>query len=343
LTVVGSQALSNSATRSRIKGFLLRKIRWEFWPAWAAYLPLLPYFLYLAIKHRSLTLFTLANPGIESGGFVGESKSAILRHLSMVPGAVAPFALVDSNTATPDSFPVVLKPDQGERGKGVAIIRSREQWTAYWSKTAPSARVIAQQYVPGEEFGIYYVRYPGESRGRIPSITAKTFPRVTGDGVHTVHELVLQDHRAVCMAGAYAQALGSKAEQIPNEGQQVQLVEIGSHCRGSIFLDASHLTTDALTEAVDRVAKAHPGFHIGRFDVRSASANDLREGRFQVIELNGVSAEPAHIYDPQVSLVDAYRALMWQWRTAFEIGSMHRNAGIQPMNVSALLRRIAGE
>src|SRR5262249_37879494 len=62
--------LRNFRLRRRLVGFLRRKTQWEFWPVWAAYLPLVPYLLYLAVKHRSLTLFTAANPGIWSGGFV---------------------------------------------------------------------------------------------------------------------------------------------------------------------------------------------------------------------------------------------------------------------------------
>ena len=72
--------------RRRAVGWLRRKTRWEFWPPWLAYLPVVPYILYLGVKHRSLTLFTAANPGIPSGGFAGESKSAILANLDVRAG-----------------------------------------------------------------------------------------------------------------------------------------------------------------------------------------------------------------------------------------------------------------
>src|SRR5690348_10363567 len=117
-------------TRRRIVGFLKRKVRWEFWPVWAAYLPVVPYIIYLACKHRSFTLFTAANPGIPSGGLVGESKSAILERLSRVEGYVPAYTVVrDAAKARAFmrenalSYPVVLKPDVGERGTGVAIVR----------------------------------------------------------------------------------------------------------------------------------------------------------------------------------------------------------------------------
>ena len=71
--------------RRRLLGWFRRRTRWEFWPPWLAYIPVIPYILYLGIKHRSLTLFTAANPGIPRAGFVGESKSAILAQLARVP------------------------------------------------------------------------------------------------------------------------------------------------------------------------------------------------------------------------------------------------------------------
>ena len=55
-----------------------RLTRWEFWPAWLFYLPVVGYVLYLAFRHRSLTLFTAVNPAIPAGGFIGESKFEIL-------------------------------------------------------------------------------------------------------------------------------------------------------------------------------------------------------------------------------------------------------------------------
>jgi hypothetical protein len=71
--------------------------------------------------------------------------------------------------------------------------------------------------------------------------------------------------------------------------------------------------------------------------VRAASIEALQRGEFQVIELNGVSAEPTHIYDPAVTLCQAYAAMRAQWRMAFEIGAMNRAQGVQPMGLSDLI------
>ena len=58
------------------------------------YLPVAVYVACLALRYRSLTLFTAGNPGIEAGGFVGESKFDILKNLNDFGGRVARSVLI---------------------------------------------------------------------------------------------------------------------------------------------------------------------------------------------------------------------------------------------------------
>ena len=55
-----------------------RWAHWEFWPARLFYLPVAAYYCWLALRYRSFTLPSAANPGMPTGGFVGESKYAII-------------------------------------------------------------------------------------------------------------------------------------------------------------------------------------------------------------------------------------------------------------------------
>ncbi len=340
-------------TRRRLAGFLKRKVCWEFWPPWAAYLPLIPYLALLALKHRSPTLFTAANPGMPSGGFIGESKSDILEHLDRTPGIVATYTRIPCSLEPTArirkaiafleqhgfSFPVVLKPDVGERGSGVAIIRSHGEMESYLE--AAIGDTILQEYIEGYEFGVFYYRYPLEPTGHVLSITKKRFPEVIGNGRNTLEELVLKDDRAVCLASTYLGRIGRSAHEVPAPGEAVRLAELGSHCRGAVFLDGSRLITPALEAAIDRISKSHPGFFFGRFDIRAPSIDAFKEGQpFKVIELNGVTAEATHIYDPAVSLLDAYRTMLTQWRIAFEIGAINRGLGAAPMTVDEFVRLI---
>ena len=236
-------------------------------------------------------------------------------------------------------FPVVLKPDAGQRGSGVSIIRSFEQMQEYLTRA--SFPVIVQEYIPGEEYGVFYYRYPGDRRGRIFSVTEKQMPVLLGDGKHTLEELILADDRAVCMTDFYLRKNSERIHEIPGMGEKVKLVEIGTHCRGAIFLDGGDAITPELEEVVDQIAQSFDGFYFGRFDIRVPSRQDFRAGRnLKIIELNGVTSEATHIYDPKMSLVDAYRVLFQQWRIAFEIGHLNRERGFRVTPVRELLRAV---
>ena len=345
--------LLDYSQRRKLVGWWMRAWRWEFWPPGLAYLPLLPYLGWLALRHRSVTVFTSANPGIASGGFAGELKSEILSRLAHTGSPVAEFSVISADLPPARrlqaaqqflrdqalSYPVVLKPDVGERGAGVAIVRNESGLERYLERAAGDT--IIQRYVPGAEFGVFYYRYPGEQAGRIFSITEKRFPFVTGDGETTLRDLILRDPRAVCLADVYEKSAKRPVDSVPAYGEVVPIVELGSHCRGAVFLDGGHLKTAAMEEAIDRISRSYAGFFFGRFDIRTASIDLFQQGRnFHIVELNGVSAEATHIYDPAVSLIAAYRVLYRQWRIAFEIGAENRSRGIEPMTVAELIRLI---
>jgi pimeloyl-ACP methyl ester carboxylesterase/membrane protein DedA with SNARE-associated domain len=330
-----------------------RKTRWEFWPPYVFYVPVVLYVLYLGLRHRSLTVFTAANPGIPAGGFIGESKTEILNGLGgndrsvarsrLLSGAVNATARMaqaeEFMSANQLSYPIVLKPDAGQRGSGVAIVRTRSALEEYLLQS--DLDTIIQEYVPGLEFGVFYYRRPSEPNGQIFSITEKRFPVVIGNGTSTLERLILSDDRAVCMARYYIDRQGPAAEDTPATGERIQLVEIGTHCKGAVFLDGGWIKTDKLARAIDAVSRTFAGFCFGRFDIRTPSIEDLAEGRnFKVIELNGVTSEATHIYDPKNPLREAYRVLFNQWRLAFEIGAANRALGARPTPVRALVRAV---
>jgi hypothetical protein len=164
---------------------------------------------------------------------------------------------------------------------------------------------------------------------------------VTGDGVSTLEKLILADDRAVCMARFLLDKHKRRASEIPAKGQRVQLVEIGTHCKGALFLDGGWIKTSELTKKIDEISRSFDGFYFGRFDIRTPSVDDFRAGRnFKIVELNGVTSEATHIYDPGNSLLDAYRVLLEQWSLAFEIGAKNRERGVKPSSLRELLKGV---
>jgi hypothetical protein len=74
----------------RLRNFLTRLRHWEYWPMHVVYLPIYAYWLLLAARARSLFYFSAANPGIPSGGMLGESKFDIL---AKIPAAYKPVTI----------------------------------------------------------------------------------------------------------------------------------------------------------------------------------------------------------------------------------------------------------
>jgi len=329
-----------------------RLTRWEFWPAWLFYIPVGVYYAWLAIRYRSLSVPTSANPGMATGGFVGESKLEILDELRLTsPEFTAEASRVYGRTSTDRllclhrirrehglRLPFILKPDVGQRGKGVRLIRSMRAALEYLQ--AIDAPVIVQRYIPGPyEASVFYYRFPQESRGHIFAITEKIFPTMTGDGIHRIEELIRADDRAALMARTYLRRFASRRREILASGEKLKLVETGNHAQGCIFRDGMHLHTDALERTIDEISQRLAGFFIGRYDIRYENDEDFKRGRnFQIVELNGATSEATSIYDARNSLLSAYRTLFRQWRLVFGIGASNRANGHAPSSLVALWR-----
>jgi len=326
--------------------FLIKLFNYEYWTWWAFYLPMLPYWAYLASKTRSLAYFTAANPCMEGGGFFGESKSDILRK---IPAEFLPKTRFFSGNETVETvestlrgaalpYPVVVKPDVGERGTKVEKVTGAAELAAQMRSIA--GPFIVQEFVDEPlEFGILYSRLPGEARGRVTSVTRKGFLTVTGDGRSTVEDLMRQSTRARFQLRAMRQRLGGGIRDVLPEGETRLLEPIGNHCRGTMFLDDNHLISPALNAVFDRIAAPIEGFHFGRFDLKVRSVDDLLAGcTIRILELNGASSEPGHIYDPRHSLREAYRDLARHWDVLAEICQRQKVRGVRPVPFPALVR-----
>jgi hypothetical protein len=327
----------------------------EFWPAWLFYAPVALQWLGLSLRYGSPLLLTAANPRIAAGGLCGESKTSIL---DQVEGEarewLAPYtSLVTDTDPSRDlpaaeaalaraglSYPLVGKPDIGCNGTGVRLIEERAGLARFLADYPRGVGVILQQFVPYEgEAGLFYVRLPGESAGRVTSLTLKSAPVVVGDGRSTLEELIRNDPRAGLVPHLYLPRLAGRLAEVPATGVPVRLVFVGNHCKGSTFRNGASEITATLTSVVDSIAKAIPEFHFGRIDVRYASLAELRRGKsFRIIEINGAGSEATHIWDPTTRLADAYAAQFAHYHAAFAIGRANRARGYRPPGIRELFR-----
>ena len=311
--------------------FFTKVIHFEYWPFGIFYIPMYFYGFFLALKSRSFTYFTAANPQMYTGGTIGQSKKEVLKHIHK---RYLPATLYIEKRVSGDevlammkenhiSFPIVLKPDIGERGMKVEKINNPFELSEYIKNN--SFDLILQKFIDYPlELGILYYRFPQEQKGHISSIVKKEFLTMVGDGKTTLEEWVNRYRRAQFQKERLKQNF-SKIWKLPLKvNEKLFLEPIGNHCRGTKFLNANQLINDDLVVIFDAIAKNIPQYYYGRFDIKVPSITDLYAGKnIQIMELNGVNSEPAHIYDPKISLFTAYKTVFKHMKIIYIISKQN--------------------
>ncbi len=311
-----------------------RRSLFERLPKWALCIPLVLHWFLLAIRHRSLTLPSAANPDILTGGLAGEGKLSCLRLIRPEHAAwVAPTAAVrpheDIEAARRRAgieFPLVAKPDVGWCGYGVRRVDDAEALVAYQSAMPADAVILLQPLAPGpHEAGLLYRRWPGQQRSASLGVTLRHGPAVHGDGRHTLRQLLRADPRWPRHAAVI------DADRVPALEEIVPLTTVHSLRVGARYEDAPDLSTPALLARVHMIARGMGNFHAGRFDVRFASAAELQAGRFTIIEVNGAGAEAIGAWDPTLGLWPAFARVFASHRELFAVGGAMRALGHRPV------------
>lgn len=322
----------------------------EFWPMWLVYAPVVLQWLWLGLRYRSLSLPLIASPAVPLSGMVGVEKSRVLSLASAASERwFAPWVLIDAGPeqlaealnrmqGAGIGFPVVGKPDIGCRGAGVKCLADERELEKYLEDCPKGAPLMLQALSPWEpEAGVFYRRFPGESRGEIFSLALKYSPYIVGDGERTLGQLVADDPRAGDLTDLYKSRHQQRWNDVLPEGEALRLVFSVSHCRGAIFRDGRQYITQALCERLDKIFEDLPDYFYGRLDIKFADIERLMQGKdFQIIEINGASSEALHIWDRQARLGDALHALFDQYRSLFEIGHRNRTRGHRPPGLISL-------
>ncbi len=320
---------------NKLKFWIVKNTRFEFWPYWFAYIPVYFYFIYLSIKAKSLTFFTAANPGIYLGGFVGESKKSILKKINpaYLPNTIYckneynVSKIIELLQAEQMQFPLIAKPDVGERGSNVEKITNEQELEEYVHSIGED--YIIQSFIDYEiELGVMYFHYPNGKKSGINSIVLKEYLSIVGNGVDTIETLIKNHLRAQGRLAYLLNKFSNQLQVVLPLNEKLLLEPIGNHIRGTKFLNGNHLINEQLVKVFDEIAKPIAGFYIGRFDLKVKSINDLYEGKnIKIMELNGVTSEPAHIYDPGTFILNAYKALFQHYKLIYIIAKQNVGLG----------------
>jgi cyanophycin synthetase len=203
--------------------------------------------------------------------------------------------------------PVVVKPLDGNQGKGVTVnVVTREQLDkAYASATAISDDVLVEKFIPGSDFRLLVVG------NQVVAASRRDPPQVIGDGVHSVRKLVeevntdprrgighatsLTKIRIDEIALAQLNTQGLTPDSIPNKGARIVLRSNANLSTGG---SATDVTDDVHPDmAASAVAAAQMiGLDVCGVDVVCDSMlHSLQEQGGGIVEVNAAPGLRMHL------------------------------------------------
>ncbi len=203
-------------------------------------------------------------------------------------------------------LPVVLKPQDGNQGKGVTVnVMTRDHLEVAYKAAADIGEVMVEKYLPGHDFRLLVV---GD---RLVAAARRDPPQVTGDGVHTVRELVdivnadprrgvghatsLTKIRFDDIAIARLALQDLKPDSVPAKGQRVILRNNANLSTGGTATD---VTDDVHPDVAARAVAAAQmvGLHICGVDVVCESVlRPLEEQHGGIVEVNAAPGLRMHL------------------------------------------------
>lgn len=318
-------------------------MKWQDLPPYLLYPPLIPYITWLCVKHRmSFSSITKANPLFPYGGLPFAPKHKMFCHFDNI----LPWTLIEQKEsheskiekvrdfAKKHKYPLILKPNTGHRGIDVHLAKDEKEL----GKLLKGQKwdYILQEYCDWpEEFGVFYMRLPNEKKGKIISMTRKVIPIITGDGVYTFQELV--EESVIENKQAILERHSDKLEWVIPKGERFRTLVQAAHSRGCMFYKADEYKTSKLLESVDKICNMD-GFHFGRLDVKAKSGDDLKKGKFKIIEINGCTSEFIHVYDNSLSYLEGMRDFRREWRLLFKTAAANRHHSKEDMSLRQFIK-----
>ena len=322
-----------------------RLIHYEFWPYWLFYFPAYFYYFYLALKSRRLVYFSVLNPCMNFGGAFLSSKHSYLNEVAQKwkPKSIRVSNTIDleflKNKIVRESlkFPLILKPDMGERGRNVEKIENYNELEFYFKEI--NQLVLIQEYIDYPiELGILFF-WDTDRKPQITSIGKKEFCVVKGNGSDTLETLISNNHRIAHRKKILKKRFKKQWQQIIPLNKKILVEPIGNHNKGTIFYDARNHYSEEMLEWVSDCVKNIKGFDYGRIDLKMEHWNSFKNKKgIKILEINGVNSEPIHIYDPRYSIWKAYKAIFHHMHIIYRLSKHKLNQSHQTCSLFEFIR-----
>jgi hypothetical protein len=318
-----------------LKQFLYNITNWEKWPFKVIYFPLTFLWLYYIIKSRAVWFFTPSNPTITFGGFEGEGKREMYDQLPLntFPKTIyiqpsIPFEkALEEISKNGFTYPYIVKPENGMMGLLFRIIENENELKKYHF-ISPVEYIVQGFSDYPVEVSIFYYRHPTQSKGVVSGFIQKEYMQVKGDGVTSLKTLIEQHPKANLKMDEMESKHGANFDKILLNNEVYFLSYAGNHNRGAKFMNLYNQIDEKLVALCDTLSTNKNMFYYGRFDIKCASIEDLKNQKnFSILEYNGAGAEPNHIYDCGFTLLQAYKEIAKHWKAMYDISKYNNSIG----------------
>ncbi len=316
---------------------LINKIKdWEHWPFKILYAPITPVWVWYMIRSGAVWFFTPSNPKLTFGGMEGEPKKEmhdlLPEHLCPIYFNIKPsedfLTILKKLNEHKINFPLIVKPEVGGQGILFRKIDSIEQLKTYHDNV-PVEYFIQELIEYPIEVSLFYYRYPDEQKGVITGFLQKVPLQVTGDGKHTVEELILMNPKSEKRMDELQPKHQYNFKKILDEGEKYMLSYAANHNRGASFIDLKNEIDESIVTMLDEISHSVNDFFYGRYDIMCNSIEELKQGKkFVILEYNGCGAEPNHFYDTGYTLINAWKEILLHWKILYRISRDNYKAGI---------------
>lgn len=308
------------------KRFVEKTTNWELWPFNVIYAPIGPLWLWYAAKAKAFWWFTPANPTLTFAGFEGEGKKEMY---DLLPEDSYPTTIyVEPSVSFEEvkrlvaekglQYPICVKPQVGLKGLLFRKVDSEEKLRIYHEKV-PVDYLIQSLVEAPLEVSVFYYRYPDKQKGVISGFIQKEMMHVFGDGKQTVWELILQHpkakHRLEEMRIKHEKTLHT----VLPAGEKYILTHAANLNRGARFTNLHKQIDEQLLSVFDPLSH-RCSWYYGRYDLKCNSIEELKQGKFIILEFNGAGAEPNHVYNAGFSWKKALKEFAHHWKVLYEIG-----------------------
>ncbi len=306
---------------------------WRYWPKQVLYFPLTVYIILVeSIRTGRLFYFAAANPGISLGGFAGDSKHKIL---SKVPDRLKPVTVFVSKDQSFQSaeksisnlkYPLIAKPDVGEGGFKVKKLENVYALIDYHWRNKMD--YLIQSYCDYKH-ELTLLCYRSNNEFIVSSIVERIPFSVTGDGICSVEELMLQSDKGFFNQKNLKRLYGSLLSKIPNKGFKVEAGSIGNWDYGANYIERPELNTPEVQKQFTKIMNDVELFNYARIDFKCKSYLDIIKGDIQILEINGVKGEPVQIYDERYNLWQAYKIIFRHWTVIRQLSLLNIKRGFK--------------